>query len=43
MEDGADYSIVSAVSYALSRLKTAENPTSVDGSPPRMRRLRLLA
>lgn len=43
MEDGADESISAVVSYAITRLKTAEDPTDVDGSAPRMLGLRLLA
>ena len=43
MEDGADESISAVVIYAISRPKTAEDPTDVDGSPLRMLGLRLLA
>ena len=43
MEDGADECIAVVVGCVLPRPKTAENPSDVDGSPPRMHELRLLA
>ena len=43
MEDGADENIQIVVSYLLPRPMTADDPSDLDGSPPRILGLRLLA